>query len=94
VKEGHDAFGVVMVGGRDGDVDRRELLGRRWVELPTWSPDGRRIAFIVRGTGREGHRTASLHVYDVDTRVDYEIARNVSDAFWAAWSRRALAAPG
>lgn len=62
---GQDPRGVVVIGDTDGRIVVRISVGRRWVEMPTWSPDGGRIAFIVRGPGRTGHRMASLHVYDV-----------------------------
>lgn len=80
------AEGFVVIGTASGKVLTRIPVGRRWVEMPTWSPDGTRIAFIVRGGGRQGHRTASLHVYDVTRRVDHVVARPVSDASWASWS--------
>jgi hypothetical protein len=86
VKGGRDSWGTVVIGGLDGDVDDRLLVGRTWVEVPTWSPDGSHIAFIVRGAGRQGHRTSSLHVYDVSKGIDSVVARLVSDAFWVAWS--------
>jgi hypothetical protein len=60
--------------------------GARNVSVPTWSPDGRRIAFIVRGPEPEGHLRASLVVHDVPTGTTEVIARPVSDAFWASWS--------
>jgi WD40 repeat protein len=78
--------GLVVIGEPDGNVLTRVPVGLRWVEIPTWSPDGSRIAFIVRGAGRDGHRTASLHVYDVATHAYSVVARPVSDAFWVAWS--------
>jgi hypothetical protein len=80
------ADGVVVIGEASGKVITRVPVGRRWVETPTWSPDGMRIAFIVRGPGPRGHRRASLHVYDLATRTDSVVANPVSDAFWAAWS--------
>jgi Tol biopolymer transport system component len=80
------AAGVVVIGAPDGTVLTRLRLGQRWIEMPTWSPDGTRIAFIVRGPDPRGHRSASLHVYDVVADRDRVIARPVSDAFWAAWS--------
>jgi hypothetical protein len=83
---GQNPHGAVVIGDPDGVVTDRISLGPRWVEMPTWSPDGERVAFIVRGPGRSGHRTASLHVYDVDQRIDSVVARPVSDAFWASWS--------
>lgn len=81
-----DPRGVVVIGAPDGHIVDRISVGRRLLEMPTWSPDGGRIAFIVRGSGRTGHRTASLHVYDVARRLDSVVARPVSDAFWASWS--------
>jgi dipeptidyl aminopeptidase/acylaminoacyl peptidase len=86
VKGGRDAWGAIVIGDPDGDIDDRVGVGRRWVEVPTWSPDGGRIAYIVRGAGPQGHRTASLHVYDVDRGIHSVVARPVSDAFWASWS--------
>lgn len=83
---GQDPRGAVVIGGPHGRVLDRISVGRRWLEMATWSPDGGRIAFIVRGPGRTGHRTASLHVYDVARRIDSVVARRVSDAFWASWS--------
>jgi hypothetical protein len=83
---GPNPWGAVVIGGPGGRIVDRLSLGRRWVEMPTWSPDGSRIAFIVRGPGRTGHRTASLHVYDVARRLDSVAAHPVSDAHWASWS--------
>jgi hypothetical protein len=83
---GPNPRGAIVIGDPVGEVADRLPVGPRWVEMPTWSPDGTQIAFIVRGLGRTGHRTASLHVYDVDRRVDSIVAHPVSDAFWASWS--------
>jgi WD40 repeat protein len=77
---------AIVIGDPVGEVTDRLHVGPRWVEMPTWSPDGTQIAFIVRGLGRSGHRSASLHVYDVDRQVDSVVAHPVSDAFWAPWS--------
>jgi hypothetical protein len=78
--------GSIVVRRRNGRVIARVPIGRRWVERPTWSPGGDRIAFIVRGRGRRGHRMARLHVYDLRTRANSVIAEPVSDAWWASWS--------
>jgi hypothetical protein len=83
---GPNPSGAVVIGDPGGRILDRVPVGRRWVEMPTWSPDGSRIAFIVRGSGRTGHRTASLHVYDVARRTESVAAHPVSDAFWASWS--------
>jgi hypothetical protein len=83
---GHDPAHAVVVGSPDGRIVDRVPIGRLWVRMPTWSPDGGRIAFIVRGPEPRGHRTATLHVYDVAQRTHSIVARGVSDAFWASWS--------
>jgi Tol biopolymer transport system component len=83
---GQNPRGTVVVGDPDGHVTDRVPVGPRWVEMATWAPDGERIAFIVRGPARRGHRMASLHVYDVERRIDSVVAHPVSDAFWASWS--------
>jgi hypothetical protein len=77
---------VVVIGRRNGRVTDRVPVGRRWVDMPTWSPDGTRIAFIVRGAGRTAHRRSSLHVYDLTLGIDLVVASPVSHARWASWS--------
>jgi dipeptidyl aminopeptidase/acylaminoacyl peptidase len=83
---GQNPEDAVVIGDPEGELTDRLSLGPRLVRMATWSPDGEQVAFIVRGSGRRGHRTASMHVYDVDGRVDSVVAHPVSDAFWASWS--------
>lgn len=86
VTRGRNVRTEVVIGDLRGHLHQRVLVGRRDVEVPTWSPDGGRIASIVRGVGRAPHRRSSLHVYDLTERVDSIVARPVSVAFWASWS--------
>jgi hypothetical protein len=81
-----ESRGFVAIGTPRGRVTDRVPIGRRWLEMPTWSPDGTRIAFIVRGAGRQGHRRSALHVYDLTLGIDLVVAKPVSDASWASWS--------
>jgi dipeptidyl aminopeptidase/acylaminoacyl peptidase len=84
---GEDPRGVLVIGAPGGRVVDRVLVGRGWLETPTWSPDGNRVAFIIRGGyGGSGQRSASLHVYDVQTRIDSVAAHPISDTFWPSWS--------
>jgi len=76
----------ISIGRTGGDLAVVSTFGRRWIELPTWSPDGRQIAFLVRGDGRTGHRHSELVVYDLETAIGTVVADDVSDAFWASWS--------
>jgi hypothetical protein len=86
VHDGEDPAHAVVIGAPGGRIVDRVSTRRLWVEMPTWSPDGGRIAFIVRGPEPRGHRTATLHVYDIARRIHSVVARSVSDAFWASWS--------
>ncbi len=74
--------------GRGRQLRHRTWLGsgRRFVETPTWSPDGRRVAVIVRGGGPQGERTADLVVIEAATGMKSVLAHRVSDAWWASWS--------
>jgi hypothetical protein len=76
----------VVIGTPRDRITARIRTGGRWVGMPTWSPDGSRIAFIVQGSGRRSHRNASLHVYDIGLGIDSVVARPVSNARWASWS--------
>jgi WD40-like Beta Propeller Repeat len=74
--------------GRGRELRRRTWLGggRRVVETPTWSPDGRRVAVIVRGGGPRGERTADLVVIEAATGMKSVLAHRVSDAWWVSWA--------
>jgi hypothetical protein len=82
----HGGRSRVVVGDPYGRVTGIAWVGSGIVETPTWSPDGSRIAFIVRGPGRQGHRRSRLHVFDLTLRIDSVVADPVSDTFWASWS--------
>ncbi len=83
---GKGARHAIAVGTIEGDLVVVSRHGTRWVEIPTWSPDGRRIAFIVRGPKPDGHRHSELFTYDVVSERKTVVAGDVSDAFWASWS--------
>ena len=76
----------VVIGTPDGGITSRVRIAASWVGMPTWSPDGRRVAFIAQGSQPRSHRTATLHVYDIDLGIDMVVARPVSNARWASWS--------
>jgi dipeptidyl aminopeptidase/acylaminoacyl peptidase len=82
----HGGRSRVVVGDPYGRVIGIAWVGPGIVETPTWSPDGSRIAFIVRGPGRQGHRRSRLHVFDLTLGIDSVVADPVSDTFWASWS--------
>jgi hypothetical protein len=76
----------VVIGTPDGSITTGVRIAASWVGMPTWSPDGSRIAFIAQGYQPRPHRTASLHVYDIHRGIDTIVARPVSNARWASWS--------
>jgi dipeptidyl aminopeptidase/acylaminoacyl peptidase len=82
----HGGRSSIVVGDLDGRVTTIAWVGTGIVETPTWSPDGSRIAFIVRPPGRQGHRRSRLHVFDLTLGIDAVVADRVSDTFWASWS--------
>ena len=82
----HDSRSGIAIGTMRGELVAVSRHGRRFVRTPTWSPDSRRIAFIVRGLGRDGHRDSELITYDLATERTTVVARGVSDASWASWS--------
>jgi dipeptidyl aminopeptidase/acylaminoacyl peptidase len=82
----HGGRSSVVVGDLHGRVTGIAWVGSGIVETPTWSPDGSRIAFIVRGAGRLRHRRSRLHVFDLTREIDTVVADPVSDTFWASWS--------
>jgi hypothetical protein len=77
---------LVAIGTPNGRITRRVRIAASSVGIPTWSPDGSRIAFIAYGSRPRAHRTASLHMYDIDLAIDTVLARPVSNARWASWS--------
>jgi dipeptidyl aminopeptidase/acylaminoacyl peptidase len=82
----HVGRSSVVIGDLYGRATGIAWVGSGIVETPTWSPDGSRLAFIVRGFGRQDHRRSSLHVFDLTLGIDTVVADRVSDTFWASWS--------
>jgi Tol biopolymer transport system component len=77
---------AIAIFDREGQLVLNVPIGNRNVSLPTWSPDGTRLAYIVRGPEPRGHLQARLIVLDVATGRADVVRRDVSDAFWASWS--------
>jgi Tol biopolymer transport system component/DNA-binding winged helix-turn-helix (wHTH) protein len=74
----------VWVAGTDGSKPERLTRGPgRWQGSPTWSPDGKRIAFDSQA------EDGSLHVWTIDVEggAPQQITKEVGDQVRPTWSR-------
>ena len=95
-----DAQGqIAFVSNRDGnweiyvmDVNGRNQQNltnhRAWDGSPSWSPDGKRIAFLSRRDGHvmNGIPTAEIYVMDADGRNQRRLTNNPSHDGSPSWS--------
>jgi Tol biopolymer transport system component len=80
---GFGFFGTTM--RPDGSDVRR--LSKRYVEYPTWSPDGTRIAFMAQEAGASGtNPDYNIFVMDADGSNVRRLTRNPGSDGWPAWS--------
>jgi Tol biopolymer transport system component len=65
---GGQVFSELWIGGVGGDTRISEMLGdAQEDQFPSWSPDGRWIAFGRRRLGRQGGLGSQLMLFDVSS---------------------------
>jgi Tol biopolymer transport system component len=80
---GFGFFGTTM--RPDGSDVRR--ITRHYVEYPTWSPDGTKIAFMAQLPGASGSDPDyEIYVMDADGSHVRRLTRNPGSDGWPAWS--------
>jgi Tol biopolymer transport system component len=80
---GFGFFGTTM--RPDGSGVR--LVSRHYVEYPTWSPDGTKIAFMAQLAGASGNDPDyEIFVMDADGSHVRRLTRNPGSDGWPAWS--------
>jgi hypothetical protein len=84
-RAGHRS-GKIVLGTAAGITVRTINVGTRMDSVPSWSPDGKKIAYLVPGSSRRPERNGTLHVYQPSSSKDSIVATDVSDGFWASWS--------
>ena len=86
---GHEVTNAETLGDRPATCSSYHFsykIGSRSVSLPTWAPDGTRLAYIVRGPEPKGHLHARLMTLNPSTGQSEVVRRDVSDGFWVSWS--------
>ena len=72
----------LMVMSRNGHHKRALLSNKQDIEHPHWSPDGAKIAFVVRKNS-----DSSIVVYDIQTKHEHEIIDHVEKWSNVAWTK-------
>jgi TolB protein len=75
---------TVYVVHADGS-GRRTLARNVWPDAASWSPDGRKLAF-VRGFGVPDSLNTEVYVMNVDGSAERRLTRNGGYDFFPAWS--------
>ena len=74
--------GPLWMSRADGSVARRLTPGPENVELPRWSPDGRRIAY----TAQRPNRPWRIYIYDLDSGATREASEGEDSEGAPTWS--------